>query len=127
MISMGQYYIVSNVDKREYIDPQRVGSGLKLWEICSSNLPRLLPYLLRQSTGTGMGDPDGVHVGHWAGDRVVIVGDYDESDTYGGLFREATDSQEWTEISPYVVSEFNSFIERDKFKIGTSPLSDVDP
>ncbi|HDH99843.1 MAG: hypothetical protein DRO01_07760 [Thermoproteota archaeon] len=29
---MGQYWKVVNLDKREYVDPHKVGAGLKLWE-----------------------------------------------------------------------------------------------
>lgn len=29
---MGQYWIPVNLDKKEYIDPHKLGSGLKLWE-----------------------------------------------------------------------------------------------
>lgn len=138
---MGQYYMVANLDRLEYIHPHRLGSGLKLWEICAGNLPRVLAYLLRQSTGRGGGDPrlsygafedddgnvdwDAFHdaveerypyCGRWAGERVIIVGDYDESDRFGGLYREVQDSDEWGEISPEVAPEFNRFIEsKDKW------------
>lgn len=29
---MGQYWIPVNLDKREYVDPHQLGTGLKLWE-----------------------------------------------------------------------------------------------
>lgn len=29
---MGQYWMVVNLDKKEYVSPHRLGSGLKLWE-----------------------------------------------------------------------------------------------
>ena len=29
---MGQYWIPVNLDKKEYIDPHKLGTGLKLWE-----------------------------------------------------------------------------------------------
>lgn len=131
---MGQYYVLVNLDRREYVHPHRVGSGLKLWEICSGNLPRLLCYLLRQSTGRGGGDPtvsyrefeedgdvdwaawdDAVreafpNQGRWAGDRVLLAGDYDESEVFQGLYREVQDSEVWTEVSHLVAEEFNRFI-----------------
>lgn len=133
---MGQYYLVVNRDRQEYLHPHRLGSGLKLWEICAGNLPRLLAYLCKQSTGRGGGDPslpcqqfedengdvdwdarDAAiqeqfpNCGRWAGDRIVIVGDYDESDEYGDVYHEVQDSDDWTEISPDVAEEFNAFIE----------------
>lgn len=147
---MGQYYMVVNRDRKEYLHPHRIGSGLKLWEICAGDLPRLLAYLLRQSTGRGGGDPsvpyqqfadgDGdvdwdaleaaieerfPHCGRWAGDRIVIVGDYDESDEFGGLYRAVQDSDEWTEIAPEVAEEFNRFIELEDKQI-KEPLNPED-
>lgn len=139
---MGQYYMVVDLDRREYVHPHRLGSGLKLWEICAGNLPRVLAYLLRGSTGRGGGDPrvpyqrfqdeDGdvdwaaldeaiaerfPNEGRWAGDRVVIVGDYDESEAFGGLYREVQDSGDWTEISAEVAAEFNRFIEFEDMRV----------
>ena len=29
---MGQYWVVVNLDKHEFVMPHRLGSGLKLWE-----------------------------------------------------------------------------------------------
>lgn len=29
---MGQYWLVVNLDKKEFIDPHKLGAGLKLWE-----------------------------------------------------------------------------------------------
>jgi len=29
---MGQYWMVVNLDKKEFVDPSKLGSGLKLWE-----------------------------------------------------------------------------------------------
>lgn len=34
---MGQYWIPVNLDKREYIHPHKLGSGLKLWEQLASS------------------------------------------------------------------------------------------
>jgi len=44
-----------------------------------------LVFLLRKSNETGGGDyfGDDAVVGSWAGDRIVLVGDYDESGLYG--------------------------------------------
>ena len=79
---MGQYFVIVNLDKKEYLDPHKMGSGMKLYEITGSNLSRVLPYLLRQSTGLGGGDiyePDRCkNAGIWAGDRIIVIGDYDE-------------------------------------------------
>ena len=138
---MGQYFLIVNLDKKEYIDPDHLDGGPKLWEICANNTSRVIPYLLRQSTGRGGGDigsresyelykkytdEDGntnwervnkeieeaySNAGRWAGDRVVVVGDYDES----GLYRKA--EEEFTEISNQIAEEFNRFIEFDDSKV----------
>ena len=139
---MGQYFLIVNLDKEEFLDPQKLGSGLKLWEICANNISRLLPHLLRKSSGFGGGDvsdrysrkllkrksknpndttietiqkevnKDFSNNGRWAGDRIVVVGDYDESK----LFKKADDS--FTDISSEVKEEFNKFIEVDDCKLG---------
>jgi hypothetical protein len=84
---MGQYFIVVNEDKQEYIHPHRFGHGMKLWEVamnapgCLSGLAMLL------ARGEG-------HHGRWAGDRIVLVGDYDDSKLYQKAQEEFTDVSE---------------------------------
>lgn len=77
---MGQYYLVVNIDKGEYLHPHRAGDGLKLMEFaCSSqSTMMLLALLLAKGNGRGGGDIDSRDrmIGHWAGDRIVITGDY---------------------------------------------------
>ena len=34
---MGQYWIPVNLDKKEFVHPHKLGSGLKLWEMLSAN------------------------------------------------------------------------------------------
>jgi hypothetical protein len=93
---MGQYFYVVNTDKKQYLMPHCLGDGLKLMEFGASGDGTMLglALLLRQSNEGGGGDFHGNHdsplLGSWAGDRIVIVGDYDKS----GLYREATDSYE---------------------------------
>ena len=47
---MGQYFIIVNLDKREYIDPP---DSAKLWEICANNSIRMLGYLLATNNWDG--------------------------------------------------------------------------
>jgi len=54
---MGQYYMVVNHDKEEIVKPRKLGSGLKLWEITVSELPRIMPYLMQETDSSGGGDP----------------------------------------------------------------------
>jgi len=46
---MGQYFIIVNIDKREFFTP----SISKIWEICANNDCRPLPYLLAEPNKSG--------------------------------------------------------------------------
>ena len=77
---MGQYHVVVNLDKKEYLYSHDFGDGLKLREFGESagGMMTGLAYLLAVSNGRGGGD---VHssdpiIGSWGGDRIAIVGDY---------------------------------------------------
>lgn len=84
---MGQYYVIANNDKREFIDPHVFGSGVKLMEFSGDSNGSMmgLAILLASSNGQGGGD---LHLptdsnfddipGRWAGDRIVVAGDYDD-------------------------------------------------
>jgi len=82
---MGQYWLLVDLDKHEFVHPHKLGVGLKLWEQAASGY----------GTGTAMlvlcaampehrGDLDNSHpvskatIGRWAGDRVTLIGDYSE-------------------------------------------------
>jgi len=84
---MGQYYIVVNVDRKEYLDPLKFNDGLKLLEITGGRSFTLsaLALLLADGNGRGGGDfpcssssvPDvNEWIGRWAGNRIVVAGDY---------------------------------------------------
>lgn len=77
---MGQYYLVVNLDKQQYLHPHRMGDGLKLMEFGSSADGTMmgLAVLLADGNGRGGGDLRSDHpiIGTWAGDRIVIAGDY---------------------------------------------------
>jgi hypothetical protein len=83
---MGQYFMLVNLDKREFVNPHVLGAGLKQWEQLA-NFPGTGAALIvllsaqKESRGGGDIDPDeyqsGV-VGRWAGDRIALVGDYSE-------------------------------------------------
>ena len=110
---MGQYYRLINHDKKEYIEPWTLGTGAKLWEWCANKGCRLLPFLLRQSTEGGGGDirQEYESAGHWAGDRIVLVGDYDISCDYERA------ANEYKDITLQVAQEFNDFIECPELKV----------
>jgi hypothetical protein len=86
---MGQYWIPVNVTRREYVDPHRLGAGLKLWEQLA-NHPGTASALVLLLAGTnerrGGGDIEAPDVvGRWAGDKVLLVGDYAEKDDLKGV------------------------------------------
>ena len=77
---MGQYYKIVNVKKKEYITPHTFGDGAKLMEFSMSANGVLagLAILLADGNGRGGGDlnSNSSIVGSWAGDNIVIAGDY---------------------------------------------------
>ena len=77
---MGQYYKIVNVKKKEYITTHIFGDGAKLMEFSMSANGVLagLAILLADGNGRGGGDlnSNSPIVGSWAGDNIVIAGDY---------------------------------------------------
>ena len=110
---MGQYHIVVNLDRHEYLHPHHLGDGLKLLEFGDGGRTMTaLAALLAIDNGRGSGDLHAVvpgipiedwergytktsdgwarggdelfrarsiyarHIGSWAGQRIVIAGDY---------------------------------------------------
>lgn len=55
---MGQYHVIVNLDKREFLDPHEFGCGLKLWEQAMNHpgVASALLILLACSSGRGGGD-----------------------------------------------------------------------
>ena len=77
---MGQYYFVANLDKNEYLNPHRMDEGLKLLEfgMGSGGTMSALAILLASGNNRGGGDlhSNNPVIGSWAGDRIVVAGDY---------------------------------------------------
>lgn len=89
---MGQYFYTVNVDKREFIHPHRIGAGLKMGEFSSSSTWAHGMALLLSS---GHGDTE--ISGRWAGDRIVVAGDYAADDIPPDLAEKlAADGVEYT-------------------------------
>jgi hypothetical protein len=78
--NMGQYYKAVNLDKKEFVKPHDCGEGAKLMEfgLSGMGLMSCLAILLADGNNRGGGDlrSDNPLIGSWAGDRVVITGDY---------------------------------------------------
>jgi hypothetical protein len=74
-----------NLDRKEFIHPHKLGSGLKLGEQLGTHpgtAAALIVLLASSPESRGGGDirTASPALGRWAGDRVVIVGDYAEDD-----------------------------------------------
>jgi len=84
---MGQYYYVVNLDKKQFLHPHKFDEGLKLMEFgCSSEgTLTALALLLADGNGRGGGDAQSSDplIGSWAGDRIVVAGDYADAGKYG--------------------------------------------
>jgi hypothetical protein len=80
---MGQYYLVINKTKKQYLSPHVFGDGAKACELLGGDTLNGLGILLIKSNEGGGGDlPDNPLNGQWAGDEIVIIGDYDSSELY---------------------------------------------
>lgn len=101
---MGQYFKIVNLDKKEFLNPHTLGSGLKQWEMVGSvGVSAALLILLGNSAGKGggdlcsrEGDINKDFSGHWAGDRIVIAGDYasiSDGDPAEEVFKDAYDRE----------------------------------
>ena len=99
---MGQYRIVVNIDKKQYLHPHKFGSGLKQMEYTSDggagSLLQGLALLMSDSHSRGggdfHGDLNGLY-GTWAGDRIIHTGDYaDKVDGEESLYNIAQEQYE---------------------------------
>ena len=80
---MGQYHLVVNLTKKEFIDPHEFGCGLKFLEQVwphGFGTSHVLAVLLCCSPNRGGGDmhSEDPMIGRWAGDAIAYVGDYSE-------------------------------------------------
>lgn len=100
---MGQYHKLYNLDKKEYVHGHRLGTGLKLMEQCGFDKCAAtgLWLLIANSNGRGGGDArEHPMVGRWAGDRIVVQGDYAEPTDNGYIDKEPREA--FTDISAEV-------------------------
>ena len=133
---MGEYFRIVNLDKKEYIDPHECEGGVKFWEVVvNQRMPQFLAYILNNYDGI------------WAGDRITIIGDYDQG--FSGVdnatiynlcinqnspdFQEGFDSiNKWRkengykpvnksdlfkEVSRDIIKEFNDYTQYEECKI----------
>jgi hypothetical protein len=89
---MGQYFKIVNTSKKQFIDINELGENCKLGYV-GHGLNGIALGRLLASAGNDwgkdfykmFGNPksDKVYMGAWAGDKIVIAGDYDIADTNG--------------------------------------------
>ncbi len=110
---MGQYFILVNTTKRQVIRPHAFGDGAKLIEVASGGLTlAALAVLLADGNGRGGGDVRSADpvVGSWAGDRIVMSGDYADPDRHG--VKTATEAQPQRNLFKLALDEWEDVSER---------------
>jgi len=102
---LGQYWVCTNLDKKEFISPHKLGCGLKLFEQLANHpgtgaaliiLCACMPerrgggdfdleededefvHDLKKAAGISYAEIAKRTIGRWAGDRIALVGDYAE-------------------------------------------------
>jgi hypothetical protein len=106
---MGQYHKLVNLDRKEQVQPYNLGLGAKQYEQTGDNgsISDALYLLVMTSPARGGGDWesfDGLS-GRWAGDRVVVLGDYTEDEDLPGYENASTlysQSYDWLDLSDEV-------------------------
>lgn len=121
---MGQYFMIANLDRKEYVSSHKIGDGLKLLEQANSEggVMNALHLLLACGNGKGGGDlysmtekhevdmgPDrpplvvqdgwGDPVGRWAFDRIVVIGDYAEREDHELAWSDKANAGLYAEIT----------------------------
>lgn len=104
---MGQYHKVYNKTKNECLNAHKFGQGLKLVEQIGfeGSVADVLFLLLANSNGRGGGDfKDHEIIGRWAGDEIVVQGDYAEEGD--AAFIPDSELEQYVDISHYAKELF---------------------
>jgi hypothetical protein len=120
---MGQYFVIVNVDKREFLDPGYFGHGFKLGDLVRGGPTGALTgltYLLALSgsiAGADLHEHDPMF-GRWAGDRIAIVGEYFQGavgsiswETELTYTRVKGWQDGWVDVSEHVLRSIETFFE----------------
>ena len=117
---MGQYFKIVDLTKKEYIQPNLLGGGIKLGAL-GHGLQGVALCRLLASPGSenpkayGNTEKDSVYVGYWSGDKLVIPGDYDEVDGSGyNLYHKVGIDPEYKNITHHVLR----WLVKDKDALG---------
>jgi len=102
---MGQYYFVVNLTKREYINAWDLGGVAKFSEWLLNRQTGVIIWLLRKSDDYERDYfKDYKYLGRWAGDRIVLIGDYDSSNLVDELYKS------YKNISVDLVMEIDDYL-----------------
>lgn len=122
---MGQYHYTISMDANEHISPYALGCGVKAWEQLSGGMVASFAAMLSYNPGNMPADM-GHHpmVGRWAGNRVLVAGDYaDKGDIHGfkgtpldRLYSLCSEAPNW--------DEYKDKAPRIYYKQGTTETSD---
>jgi hypothetical protein len=117
---MGQYHYIVNLTKKQFVHPHRIGSGLKLLEQIGWEASPSTALFLLLASANGRGGGDAAHhplVGHWAGDRIAILGDYSEA---GDIIAEGYDG-------PDAAAVVNAILSDDPLVVMAEGWTDISP
>jgi hypothetical protein len=115
---MGQYFVVANLDKKEFINPNNFDEGIKFAEFYSGSYGTMSGLAILLSNSISKVDP----WGRWAGDRIVIAGDYAEQNDPGegnavqGVYTRCH-TGDFTNISQLVVDA----LAKDRYAVMSRP------
>src|SRR3954470_1511544 len=101
---MGQYYMMINKTKKEYIRLWDLGGSGTCIDWSLARTAGIFPYTLKKiSRGDGedIGLKNPKYAGRWAGDEVYLVDDYDKSKHY------ATAQSAYHNISKELAAEYD--------------------
>ena len=108
---MGQYWLPVNLTKKEFIDPHKMDSGLKLCEqLVNRGTPQAMFILLAdmpEPRGGGDFDQDPI-IGRWAGDNIAVVGDYADTGEVGDQIYGYCRSGMYSDVTESVLAVLNA-------------------
>lgn len=111
---MGQYHMLYNLDKREYVHAHRIDNGLKLREQIGHKHSTSSALFLLVANSNGRGGGDAIKhplIGHWAGDRILVQGDYAEPSDHAYL--PESELERFTDISASVLQMLHQSLPED--------------
>ena len=134
---MGQYHKLINLDKKEFVDPHKLGLGLKQAEqsFVTGSIGDAVYILLALDNGKGGGDlgspwhDDNGYFGRWVGDEIAVIGDYNMESKYKIAYDRSHSYEKdycvpncvhWTDISDEIVKVFEmnvpmKIVEQDEY------------